>query len=288
MLSGTTNSGKKEEGIAAYSQLFYRDNYFNAWWNESLVSRNYNPEIGFVNRSNVLCTSPGFYISERGKWLPSFVRGFEPGIKTNFLYTLSTGKLEEISLDIFPAWFNFQDGGSIGFSWTYYYQRLDADFQPLNAKVASGRYTYNRYNFQYYSDPSKKWSVHAGYSLGGYYDGRMQHIDLSARFSPIPQLSFSSTFGVYQLHDVGTEKLSADYYLYNLQARLALNPRIQLYAFYQRNTANLTDGLNAKFAWEYQPLSYIYLVINNNGWKENNIKDNSITGIIKLSYLKQF
>jgi hypothetical protein len=42
----------------------------------------------------------------------------------------------------------------------------------------------------------------------------------------------------------------------------ALNPRTQLYAFYQHNTAAGQGTLNARFSWEFAPLSFVHLVVN--------------------------
>ena len=37
-----------------------------------------------------------------------------------------------------------------------------------------------------------------------------------------------------------------------------------LVSFYQRNTANDTSNWNARLAWEYRPLSFLYVVYNRN------------------------
>jgi len=42
--------------------------------------------------------------------------------------------------------------------------------------------------------------------------------------------------------------------------RIALNPRLQLVSFYQRNTVFATDTSNTRFAREFRPLSLVYLV----------------------------
>jgi hypothetical protein len=42
--------------------------------------------------------------------------------------------------------------------------------------------------------------------------------------------------------------------------RLAWNPRVQLTAFYQYNEAARQGTSNARFAWEFRPLSHLYVV----------------------------
>jgi hypothetical protein len=55
------------------------------------------------------------------------------------------------------------------------------------------------------------------------------------------------------------------------------------------NTSDNLKSLNMRLAWEYQPLSYVYLVFNTlnfQGTDGTQQKQQSI--LAKLSYLKQF
>jgi hypothetical protein len=288
MISATTNATKKEKGASAYSQLFYRDDLITIWWNQSYISKGYNPETGFVNRYNIINTSPGLYFTARGKWLPRFARSFGPAIVMDMLHTLSTGRPEEFTLDTYPVWFNFHSGGYAGMLWKYQWQYIRETFEPLNAKIEAGKYRYNRFDFSYGTDASKKWSIKTNYSTGKYYDGHLQSLNLQARYSPIPHLAFDAGLDVYGLKKIGIDRLTATYYLYNLQARMAINPRVQAFLFYQQNTANSSGGINARVSWEYKPLSYIYLVFNNRNMVINGIKERADLTIFKFSYLKQF
>jgi hypothetical protein len=46
------------------------------------------------------------------------------------------------------------------------------------------------------------------------------------------------------------------------ELRVAWNPRVQLSSFYQYNTSAERGTLNARFSWEFAPLSYLYVVYN--------------------------
>jgi hypothetical protein len=72
------------------------------------------------------------------------------------------------------------------------------------------------------------------------------------------------------------------------ELRLALNANVQLSGFYQYNTASNTGALNARFSWQYAPLSFLYLVYND--LRSIDSSDGSFTqqaGIFKISYIKQ-
>ena len=87
---------------------------------------------------------------------------------------------------------------------------------------------------------------------------------------------------------VGEQLTSATIDLYGLQARLALNPRIQLIGFYQKNTASKDVNYNLRLSWEYQPLSYVYLVLNHYGFTNLQSKTQAEDhAIAKISFLKQ-
>lgn len=288
MVSATDGTGAGQKGMAGYAQLFYKDNFITTWLNESFVSRNYNPGIGFINRANVLCTSPGFYLTSRSKWLPPFLRTYSPGMSTDILHTLTTGKLEEARINVWPIWFGFPSGGYGGFAYAYSYQDLASSFQPLNADIAAGKYSYARPSIEYSSDASRKWSLYYNVSWGKYYDGNLFYNNVTLRWSPLPMISLSGAVQSYGIRNLGTTHLDATYYLYNFQARLAWNPRLQLMALYQHNTSNTVDALNLKLSWEYRPLSYVYLVWNTRGMVGNGLSDRVSSAICKVSYLKQF
>ena len=87
-----------------------------------------------------------------------------------------------------------------------------------------------------------------------------------------------------KLTDLGINKENLTTQLITPNIRMALNPRLQCNVFYQYNTATERSRWNARLSWEYKPLSYVYLVFNENKTKEFR-QDQSIA---KVSYLKQF
>jgi hypothetical protein len=46
------------------------------------------------------------------------------------------------------------------------------------------------------------------------------------------------------------------------EIRLAWSPRVQLTTFYQYNDAARQGTFNARFSWEYRPLSFLYVILN--------------------------
>ena len=291
MAIGTLSSGSTtDQGMAAYSQLTYRTNQIVAWWTESLVTKSFNPEMGFVSRSDVIATTPGAYLVNRGKWLPKWVRGFEPGAFFEFYHKASTGYLQEAQYNFNPIWLTFQNGGNIGLFVNPTFQRLDdGDYRPLGLSIASGKYRYVRYSIMFSTDPSKKLSFQFNGETGRYYDGRLNYGRGSMIVAPIPHMSFTMSGELNEFKNVGG--YSGTIGLYSVESRMAVNPRLQLISFYQRNTYTDKDVWNVRLAWEFQPLSFLYIVYNHGAFAgslraTDRQQEQHIIG--KLSYLKQF
>jgi Domain of unknown function (DUF5916)/Carbohydrate family 9 binding domain-like len=287
--SYSTQTGKS--GFAGAVQYFNSTNQWKIWWTESIVTKNFNPEMGFVSRTDVIGTTPGIFYYYRGKSLPlkKYLLALEPGFTPELYVQTSTGKLIEADYYIFPIWFNFKSGAYLGYGFIPTYQNLTAPFTTLDVTISVGEYRYTQQQIWFSSNPSKMLNMQIMYSWGTYYNGRLNTGDWKLQFAPLPHISLTGEFNRNRFFGVGELKTNSTVDLIVLQGRFALNPRIQLTAFYQKNTENSSNNYNIRFSWEYQPLSYIYLILNHQGFEPVNSKavfeDNAI---FKINYLKQF
>jgi hypothetical protein len=217
------------------------------------------------------------------------LRAWEPGISPEFYHQSSTGTLVERTWTFYPLWLNFQSGAFFGYGIIPSYQRLTDPFQPLGITILPGDYSYNRQQIWLSSDPSKFLNLGGIYTWGPYFNGKLNTGDWFAEFAPVPHFSLTVRFNRNHFMGVGEAKTTTTIDLYSIQGRFALNPRVQLIAFYQKNSENQSQNYNIRFSWEYQPLSYIYLVYNHAGFNSLQQTFQSEDHIIaKISYLKQF
>ncbi|WP_337044503.1 carbohydrate binding family 9 domain-containing protein [Emticicia sp. 17c] len=288
--STSTNGGK--QGFSGFAQYYYTTNQFKVWWTESIVTKNFNPEMGFVSRSDVIGTTPGIFFFNRGNWIPfkKFIRAFEPGIMTEFYHQASTGKLIERQLNFNPIWLNFQRGGFLGYLVNPTFQRLTEPFEPLGVQIGTGDYNYVRHQIYASTDPSKIISLNTEFNWGTYFNGKLTGHDMRLQFAPIPHISILGRYNRNHFKEVGEARISKKVDLFSIEGRFALNPRVQLIGFYQRNSENNLQNYNIRLSWEYQPLSYIYVVFNHRGF--DNLQTQKTQSedhvIAKISYLKQF
>ncbi|PWK24458.1 carbohydrate binding protein with CBM9 domain [Arcicella aurantiaca] len=306
MFSGGT---VQNMGFAGHYQLLHKGINWIYWLSQNINTKDFNPEMGFVSRPDVVENSIGAYWLNRGKWLPKFVRSFEPGGYYNNYYAVTTGKLVEERLNFNPIWFGLQSGAGIGVFTDTYYQLLDYSdgSSPLsffNVAIPQGKYNYTRYSGAWFSDRSKKVSYSLIAETGKYYNGDLTTISANIRIAPIPHIALDGRITNNSYSGLGLKSESGSTQLYTISGRFALNPRVQLIGFYQHNSINNFDVWNVRFSWEYRPLSFIYLVLNKRGYDDyrtylsndglSRIKTNELSrqneqqSIIKVSYLKQF
>jgi hypothetical protein len=285
----TQDSRNNKQGFAEYGQFLYKDNLVTLYWTHTLVSDDYNPEMGFVSRKNVLSNSQGIDFNVRGKWLPKFVRFWQPGVYTEVYHSLKTGNIVEQKLVSGPLWFNLQNGGIIGGYIDASVQNLEDEFNPVGIRIKPGSYSYFRKGFLLASDPSAKYSGSTEYGWGGFFDGTLQMVDSKFRIAPIPHVNLGLSWNWSKFEDVGVARETKEVNLLILETRMAINPRLQLIGFYQKNTTDNLNSVNMRLAWEYQPLSYVYLVFNTLNYQgSDSTQQKQQSFLAKLSYLKQF
>lgn len=291
ILTHSVSTNTNRQGFAGLAQYYNSTNHYKIWLTQSVVTKDFDPQMGFVSRTDVIGTTPGMNWYYRGNKLPfkKILRAFEPGFLPEFYWQASTGKFIERSLYFWPIWLNFQSGAYFGYSITPVFQRLTTSFEPLGIKIAAGEYNYFQNEIYFTSDPSKIISIAGDYKWGTYFNGRIKSGDWKIQFAPIPHISLLAEFNRNHFIEVGEQKANETVDLYIIQSRFALNPRIQLSAFYQKNSLDHSDNYNLRFSWEYSPLSYIYLIYNHGSINPlQQLKQTEDQAIFKISYLKQF
>jgi len=279
-----------KQGFAGIAQYFNSTNNYKIWLTQSVVTKDFNPEMGFVARKDIIGTTPGMNWYYRGDLLPfrKVLRAFEPGFLPEFYWQASTGEFLERQLWFFPLWLNFQKGGFLGYSINPAYQNLTEPFEPLGVRYETGKYNYFQQQVWFSTDPSKVIYLWGQLDWGTYFDGKLTIADVNLQFAPSPHFSLIGKFNRNKFQDAGLANTDRTVDLYSIEGRFALNPRLQLIGFFQQNAYDDSKNYNIRLAWEYRPLSYVYIVWNKNGFNDAmNVRQKEDHAIVKLSYLWQ-
>ncbi|MEM9984993.1 MAG: DUF5916 domain-containing protein [Bacteroidota bacterium] len=295
MVSGSkTTGGSEDQGLSGATWTYYDNNWLYLGHVQAFVTENYNPRVGFVDATNYLLTSPAVIFRLRPKWLPKFIRQYTPEITTWAYHYMDDLTFREGSFRITPFSVELQSGSELSYQIRSEWQSLRNTFSPVGVEILPGDYQYTSHRFSYQGDFSKKIAISAAYRWGGYFDGRLNTFSSSLRFAPLPHIQLTADYEFNRLSELGANNRTVETHLIGTELRLALNPRVQLISFLQYNTASNRVTLNSRFVWEYRPLSYIYLVYNDNRREQldeatgltANLRDQQ--AIFKVTFLKQF
>lgn len=263
MSYSTTPLDNRDNGYAGFMQARYATNTFVVDLKQAVISPDYAPPMGQISRPNIWYTFPGAYIVYRPSWMPSWLRSIEPGINLYMYHGVSDGAFQESLIELFPIYLVMQDGGIIFTSLELNKQQLTAPFSlPTQENISIGSYSYNRVTLNYSSDQSAWLSGTAKISAGGYFDGTLHTLDTRLRYAPLPNISVSVNYLWNEFYGVGGASNYNNTHLLAPEIRLALNPRVQCIGFWQYNTAADLSTWNFRFSWEFAPLSFLYIVLN--------------------------
>lgn len=287
LTSVSNNNSPDSLGFANYFKIKYFDNKFFFYYQNEFISQKYNPAMGFIFQNNVIYHQTVEFISLRPKnkkW--SWIREAEIGFDVNYYQNASDFKFQQADLYIYPIYIVLNNGGVVQYAIRPNWQNINFDFSLLGVKLAQRNYSYTVHELTYQSDQSKKFSFLGDFNFGQYYNGTMQSAALGMRYAPSPMIAVSANYTLQKFEDFGLDKVNLRTNLYNVQLRAALNPQVQVSAYYQYNSFGKLGQWNARASWEFAPLSFIYLVYNENNFKDTPVKNQSM--IAKISFLKQF
>lgn len=288
LASGSITDGKfGGDGLALSSFFLLRSSLMQAWLTQTLITNSYNPEVGFVNRKDILYHASGIRSRWQPHWKPDAVRYFGPGISFEHYNSATSGTCVEGIYTITPIVIVLQNGHSFSWNIDYQHQNLIEPFFPLGVKVNADKYNYLQSLVSLATNPSNKFSGTIAYRCGGFYDGNIARYRAILAYSPIPNISFSTDYFITNVKNLGEHKTNINVTTAAASLRLALNPKVQLITGFQWNSLSDFTNWNLRFAWEFRPLSFIYIVLNSNEWNNPEspmLKQNAIG---KVSYIMQ-
>lgn len=289
MLSSSYDDITKD-GLGGQFLISYTNNLLYVGLLE-YYNRNYNPGVGLeILNDNYIMTSPAVYFDFRPDWLPSFIRSYTPGFYAYIFNSSVNGDHLFSYGGIRPIEFDFHNGSNVSFTIEPNLQGLDNSFFPVGIEVAPGSYNYTRYYLNASTNPAARVSGAINTSFGTFYNGNLERYTFSTRLAPIPHIEFEGSYQLTRIHDLGIAEQDEETHLFRFGPKFALNPRLLFSGLYQWNSASDLHIWNARLAWEFLPLSYVYLVLNSSLIDDSDPLQrlNQQQYIAKVSYVHQF
>ncbi len=287
-LASVSNDARPDStGLSGYLNFTYNSNKFYYSYRSEFISEKYDPAMGYIFQSNVFYNQSIEFLNirpkkERWKW----INEWEPGFDINYYQNASNLQFQQANIYFYPLYINLTNGGLIQYAVRPYWQNINFKFDLLSIPIQQKRYFYTLQEISYQSDPSKRLSFTSDLTFGSYYDGSMRSAALGCRFAPDPKVSLLINYTYDQFYHLGLNSTNLTTNLYSGELRLAWNPQILFYAFYQYNSFGRQGQWNAKASWEFTPLSFLYFVYNDNNFGGTPVNNKSL--INKITLLKQF
>jgi hypothetical protein len=220
--------------------------------------RNFNPEMGFTQRTGVR------YLRGRSEWFlrprhNSVVRQIRP----HFYYTIQWDQDNHpLSKEKHYALIDmtFQNGAGFEVFYDNFFERLTEPFQiRSNLALPIGDYDYTQWVFEANSDASRMLSGDLSYHVGEFYSGDIHQLTVNGTFRPNYRLSIANR---YTLNDVTLPQGAFTTHLFRTKLDYYFSTRMFLTAFIQYNNDRKQVSSNIRLNFIHHPLSDLFLVYN--------------------------
>lgn len=259
--------------------------------NLNYVGRNYNPRVGFLGLDNFINVNPFAALDLRPQWLPKGWRRLNPGFDFELMMDATRQLTDQAFLNIRPFVVQMDSDTEFGVRYRTEWQHLQQSFMPLNLTIAADNYIMESVELFWRRDPTATLSWDLEFSAGEYYNGQRTTYQAGLTYLYQPFLRLGTSYERNVIRNVGVQSSDVTTDLYSFSGRLALSPTFNVNAFYQRNTFDDRDNVNIRLSWEYQPLSFLFVVLNESVFESDPLARNRITerqAIAKLTWMRQF
>jgi hypothetical protein len=256
--AGTDTANVPGDDSSYRTQLDYAGDRYGLQLERMRIGEGFNPEVGFVRRTDIARS----YASGRFSPRP---RGRQAIRRYVFAAALDhvedgSGRLDtrdrtgEFALE-------FQNGDRLSALYTNAYEFLPGPFRiASNVTLPVGGYAWDSLRVGFNSSQQRRLTANVAVEHGTFYNGHRSSLAMSrGRVNVTPKFSFEPT---YTVNRVRLDQGSFTQHLAGSRVTYTMSPRMFVSALVQFNSSNNATTANARFRWEYQPGSELFIVYN--------------------------
>lgn len=257
-LAQTLTNGLKGKNWVRKASANWTDRLFRLNVVYADTDENFNPEMGFTQRTGVR------YLRGRSE---AFIRPRRNSVlrqlRPHFYYTIQWDQHNHpLSTEGHYAVVEalFQNGAGFEVYYDGFFERLREPFKIRpDVAIPVGDYSYSQWVFQANSDASRMISGDIEYRIGHFYSGDITRLLLSGTFRPSYRLSVVNR---YSYNDVRLPEGAFSTHLFRTKLDYYFSTRMFLNAFIQYNSDRRQVTSNIRFNFIHHPLSDLFLVYN--------------------------
>ena len=276
----TETPGLQGGDEAANVNLSYQIRDFSTSAQFRSVGRNFNPEVGFVNRVGYRYLDANV---QRQVRMPSvsWIREFNPHINARYHWEMG-GELETGYFHL-DTEFITEGGGRFGPEFNFHNEGLREPFEIApGVVIPAGRYNDFLPAWEMRSDPSARFSVQTMFRGGEFFTGRRYEGDVTVTYRQGETLtaSLKVDHNIVRLDEGDFETT-----LLRLRVGYFFTPRIFLQSFLQYSDQADVWSVNARFGWLDTAGTGLYMVYNE---AQESHGLTSLTGPVTRSFIVKY
>jgi hypothetical protein len=255
----TKTDGIDERDYSYRMRAGWRGDMWSGSVDHVVVGDGFNPEIGFVRRSDFREVNAFGRFSPR---LPGAIRRLSLAALLNYIDGERSHAIES-RMQQARVELEFENGDWLTINGTDNYERLFVPTVISGATIPAGSYDTKDTDVTYYFGPSRRITGSVSFTYGTFYSGHVTSIGLTqGRIEVLPQLSLDPSVELnwVDLPDLQTSSGQFNQHVARTRVTYSLSPRAFVSALVQYNAGSDTFGSNVRFRWEWAPGSELFVV----------------------------
>lgn len=264
------DEAKNDSTFSAGALINFATVKFESEWVARTVGANYNPEVGFVRRKDIMqLASTSWYnlYPQRGV-IQRHGPGFDFDMVGNNTYGFLDWDVNFMYRIQFrsTAFFNIR----LRKEYTYLFDPFDASGTGGLELPAGTSYSPYLVIANYTSDARKRFYFEANTRSGQYYNGYRTNLTgrINYRFQPLGVVSMDFSYNGIRLPEPHND---ADHFLIGPRVDLTFTDKLFWTTLVQFNSQIENLNINSRLQWRFAPVSDLFLVYTDNYFADTNV-----------------
>lgn len=254
----TGRNGFGGDSQAWGGKIDYPNDLWDVAFTYRRVGRDFDPALGFVPRRGIHSYSLGVNFAPRpNTWIRQMFYELRPSVVTDL-----GGRWESYRVFTAPVNYRLESGDRLEFNVNPVGERLVEPFEVADGVViAPGTYRWRQYRVEAESAAKRPLSIQATWWFGGFYDGRLDQVQVEGRWSP------SALFTLEVTTERNAGRLPAGRFvqvLTGIRAQVNVSPDLTLASYIQYDNESDSVGSNTRLRWTFRPQGDLFVVYNHN------------------------